>query len=90
MEIEFNSLEELYDRIKPALKTKKSEMQRAGFLYIKETDIWNYFKEIKWQNAKDLSLHDMVNDIINIDNYHIDQYLKEKLSQEKRPANFGD
>ena len=42
MDIEFNSLEELYKRLKPALKTKTSEMHRNGFRYIKEEDVWNY------------------------------------------------
>lgn len=52
MEVEFNSLEELYQRIKPALTTKKEEMRRSGYVYIKEEDIWNYLKEVKWLNSK--------------------------------------
>jgi hypothetical protein len=31
MDIEFNSLEELYNRIKPALSAKKEELRRNGF-----------------------------------------------------------
>ena len=57
MDITFNSLEELYERIKPALMTKKEEMKRKGYEYIKEEDIWNYLKEVKWKNSKDLMLH---------------------------------
>ena len=45
---EFETLEELYKRIKPALITKKNEMHRDGYIYIKEEDIWNYLKEIKY------------------------------------------
>lgn len=88
MDIGFNSLEELYERIKPALVTKKQEMKRNGFNYIKEEDIWNYLKEIKWRNSKDLSLYEMVNDVLNCDDYTIDRYLKEKLNLKDRKVYF--
>lgn len=90
MDIVFNSLEELYQRIKPALLTKKQEMIRNGFKYIKEEDIWNYLKEIKWKNSKDLSLYDMVNDILNSDDMVIDAYLKEKLNSTDRTVYFNN
>ncbi len=90
MGVEFNSLEELYNRLKPALLVKRNEMIRAGYPYIKEADIWNYFKEIKWQESENLSLHDMVNDIINIDNYYIDKYVKDKLHVQKRAVYLDD
>lgn len=90
MDIVFNSLEELYQRIKPALLTKKQEMIRNGFKYIKEEDIWNYLKEIKWKKSKDLSLYDMVNDILNSDDMVIDAYLKEKLNSTDRTVYFNN
>jgi hypothetical protein len=88
MDIEFKSLEELYQRIKPALMTKKIEMHRSGYTYIKEEDIWNYLKEIKWRNSKDLSLSDMVSDILNTDDINIDSYLKGKLNKTDRTVYF--
>lgn len=90
MDITFNSLEELYKRIKPALKTKKEEMRRAGYIYIKEEDIWNYLKEVKWINSKNLSLYQMVNDVLNVDNMLIDKYLKEKLNMRNRKVYFDN
>lgn len=90
MDITFGSLEELYKRIKPALKTKKEEMRRAGYIYIKEEDIWNYLKEVKWINAKNLSLYQMVSDVLNSDNMLIDKYLKEKLNMRNRVVYFDD
>lgn len=89
MDIVFNSLEELYQRIKPALLTKKQEMIRCGYKYIKEEDIWNYLKEIKWKNSKDLSLYDMVSDILNSEDLVIDAYLKEKLNSSSRAIYFN-
>lgn len=88
MDIIFSSLQELYERLKPALYTKKQEMIRAGFEYIKEEDIWNYLKEIKWKRSIDLSLHEMVDDVINCDNYAIDKYLKSKLNLQDRRVYF--
>ena len=90
MDITFNSLEELYKRIKPALKTKKEEMRRAGYIYIKEEDVWNYLKEVKWINSKNLSLYQMVNDVLNVDNMLIDKYLKEKLNMRNRKVYFDN
>lgn len=88
MEIVFESLEELYKRIRPALRTKKEEMRRSGYIYIKEEDIWNYLKEVKWINSRNLSLHQMVSDVLNADNILIDKYLKEKLNMRNRIAYF--
>lgn len=88
MEIEFHSLRELYTRIEPALETKRSEMVRAGYRYIKKEDIWNYLKEVKWKNAVGLSLSDMVDDILNSEDTLIDDYLKHKLQTTTRTANF--
>lgn len=90
MDIEFDSLEELYERIRPALKTKKEEMRRNGYIYIKEEDIWNYLKEVKWINSKNLSLYQMVSDVLNIDNLLIDKYLKEKLNMRNRAVYFDN
>ena len=90
MEVEFNSLEELYNRIKPALITKRNEMNRNGYKYIKIEDIWNYLKEIKWKKAKDLSLYEMVSDVLNIDDLLIDDYLKQKLNLKNREIYFKE
>lgn len=85
---EFSSLEELYTRLKPALHTKKEEMRRAGYEYIKSEDIWNYLKESIWKKSNNLSLHQMVSDILNTDNALIDAYLKEKLNMRNRTVYF--
>ena len=82
--------EELYDRVKPALRTKKEEMRRNGFTYIKEDDIWNYLKEKKWINEKGLSLYQMVDDILNSESSLIDDYLKSKLNSRERKRYFEE
>ena len=77
MDIEFNDVKELYERVKPALKTKVTELKRNDMDYIKEEDVWNYLKETKWKKAQDLLLYQMVDDILNLDNSLIDEYVKE-------------
>lgn len=81
---------ELYDRVKPALFTKKEEMRRNGFPYIKEEDIWNYLKEKKWVKERGLSLYQMVDDILNSDSMLIDDYLKSKLNLRERKRYFEE
>lgn len=88
MDIEFNSLEELYNRLKPALRTKANELRMQGFTYIKEEDVWNYLKEIKWKQSKDLSLYEMVSDVLNLESEKIDGYLKGKLTSLDRKIYF--
>lgn len=88
MDISFASPEELYNRLKPALRTKQREMARNGYAYIKMEDIWNYLKEIKWKNAHDLYLHEMVSDVLSTYNSEIDIYLKEKLKLTDRQEYF--
>jgi len=88
MDEEFVSLEDLYKRIKPALITRKVELNRIGYKYLKEEDIWNYLKEVKWKKTTNLSLADMVDDILNTPEALIDGYLKEKLNLEDRKLYF--
>lgn len=83
MDIEFSSKEELYQRVKPALKAKAMELKRVGYSYIREIDIWNYLIEIRWSKSRDLMLSDIVNDILKTDNKKIDEYLKDKLSTDR-------
>ncbi len=90
MELEFNSLRELYKRVSPALSTKKIEMHRAGYTYIENEDIWNYLKESKWKSSFDLSLAIMVSDILNSDNLLIDDHFKNKIKNIKRIPNLDE
>lgn len=90
MENEFTTLEQLYKRIKPALTAKANEMRMQGYNYIKEEDIWNYLKEVKWINSKNLLLFEMVRDILNAENSMIDDYLREKLNLNNRKIYFNE
>lgn len=90
MDVTFSSEQELYDRIKPALCAKKEEMRRHGYTYIKEADIWNYLKEVKWIKSRGLSLAEMVGDVLNTDDAYIDNYLRHKLNLNTRSVYFNE
>lgn len=76
MEYEFTNLEELYKRVKPALHSKELELKRLGYSSIKEFDIWNYLKD-RWKSSNDLTLADIVDDILNTDSDEINSYYEE-------------
>lgn len=61
----FNNLEELKDRLMPALKIKEEEFKTMGY-EISSFDIWENLK-YKWKDSYNLSLNEMVNDILKLE-----------------------
>ena len=90
MDIEFNNVKELYDRLLPALNTKVTELKRNDLDYIKVEDIWNYLKNTKWISANNLLLYQMVDDILKLDNYEIDKYVKGEIRKKIIIPNLED
>lgn len=82
-DIEFKSVFELYNRIKPALASKIKELKREKYDYIKEEDIWNYLIKNKWSSANGLVLCDVVDDILHVENKKIDKFVKEEKKKRK-------
>ena len=73
MNDEFQSVEELYQRVRPALRTKVHKLEKRGITFVSEDDIWILLME-KWKNAKGLTLFDVVHDIMHLDeNVFLDQ-----------------
>ena len=89
-EIKFKSLQELYDRILPALKSRARELHKKGMNYIHEEDIWNYLKTYKWTSSRSLDLGDMVNDIFNIEERELDSFVKNELKNYRRNVKQGE
>lgn len=59
----FNSLDELYNKVLPALTIKVNENNNI----ITEKEIWDYLSKEKWCKSVDLSLAEMINDILKLD-----------------------
>ena len=70
----FNTLEELYRKLLPALNTKVGDLKRDNIVNITAEDIWKYLKNTYWCNRSDLTLGDMVNDILTTPNIDILNY----------------
>lgn len=71
---EYKSQEELYEGLMPALNTRMKYLKRNKIKDITKEDIWNYLKETKWKNSIDLTLADMVQDILHTDSSEIISY----------------
>ena len=90
MGIEFNSIEDLYKRVRPALTSKVRELKRNNIILVKEEDIWNYLIETKWRTGKGLELFNIVDDILNIDNKELEHYVINKMKNFKRSINLDN
>ena len=80
MDIEFKSLLELKERVKPALNTKLKELKSKNYNYITIDDIWNFLVN-NWKNSKNLTLYDIVNDILNSNTDDIEEYSVKRSEQ---------
>ena len=73
-EIRFNSLNELYTRLLPAFNTVKNVLLKEG-IYVREIDLWNYFKESIWSQKSHLDLYIMVDEILHVDKNLLINYI---------------
>ena len=70
MDLKFNNIQELYELLLPALETKEIQLRRNDYLGLSKKDIFNYLKNNKWkdEDIRSLKLHQLVNDILELDN----------------------
>lgn len=83
MDYEFSSLEELYKRVRPALKSKVDELQKYGNLSISEYDLWKCLIINKWRCGTGLMLSDIVDDILNTSFDEINSYYMKMINDEE-------
>lgn len=79
----YKSQEELFNFLSGAFNVKLRLINKE-YNYIRKIDIWNYLKINKWSKAKNLTLSEMVNDIIEVDITKVDLFLKDHLKKEKK------
>ncbi len=77
----FTSQQELFNKVLPAIRTRKHELARKGINYVKEIDIWNYNKNNNWKNKTGLTLASIVDDILNTDDTAYKDYVLKKLEE---------
>ena len=66
MELEFKNQEELYKRVKPALKSKRLECKRYG-IEVSEEELWMYLSENIFKKSHNLTLADIVSEIMHLE-----------------------
>lgn len=74
---EFDSIQDLYNRVLPSLIIRVREAKSNQF-DISELDIWNYLVNTKWMNGSNLMLFDIVDDILNVELRKIIKYKNEE------------
>ena len=74
----FNSITELYMRVLPALRSKKIELAISKLGFVTEKDIWDCLRETKWSKETNLTLFDIVNDILTVSESVIVEYMRTK------------
>ena len=84
MNMGFKTLGDLFKKLKPALYSKVVELRRCGLQYIKEEDIFNYLIENDWKDNDNMSISELTNDILYVDNDLISSYVLNKLEKTKR------
>lgn len=65
-DLEFRSQREIYLAMLPILRVKERVNKYYGYNISSEI-IWNYLGKNKWKNDKNLTLAEIVNDIIVLD-----------------------
>ncbi len=85
--LEFKNLEELYQKILPALTTKVNELKRNNVKYINEVDIWRFLRKNYWQNSRELTLGEMVEDILSTPNHILEEYIAQIMQNQKNNDN---
>lgn len=61
--MDFKNIYELQKRVMPALKKRANDLTKQG-IEISPEDIWTNLKNNKWIKAQNLSLNEIVNDIL--------------------------
>jgi len=80
---EYKSVKELFDSLKPAFLVKLRLINK-DYDYITRNDIWNYLKINKWCKDVDLTISEMVDDIIMVDIDKVDKFLKDYIRKQER------
>lgn len=60
----FQNQQELQNFVEPALKVRVKQLSEEHIVWTEE-ELFEYLKEMKWKNKKDLHIYEIVHDILN-------------------------
>lgn len=69
--MEYNTQLELYLALLPVFKVKHRLLSITNYKDITDEDIWKYLTLTKWKYSHNLTISEMVNDIIMLDTNNI-------------------
>ena len=75
---EYKNQKELYEALIPAFNVKLRMFKNNEFNFLTKKDIWDYLKDNVWVNSVNLTISQMVSNIINVEGSKIVNYLKSK------------
>ena len=84
-----DSLNDLYQKALPAITTKENHLHSLGYYHITKKDIWDYCIDNLW-DGKEIGIDIIVNDIINVPSYSINDYCLNKLVHHDDDIIFED
>lgn len=73
--MEFTTQEDLYIKLLPAFKVKKRLIGITKYKNITNADIWTYLSKTKWKYSHNLTIAEVVNDIITIEIEKVNKYI---------------
>ena len=73
MDLEFSNLDELKRRVMPAINIRLKQLKKEN-LNLSSEQLWNYFVSI-WKNCHNLTLADLVDDVLNKEIFHDEDLL---------------
>jgi len=80
---EYKNVKELFEGLKPAFNVKL-RLIKKDYDYITRNDIWNYLKINKWCKDVNLTISEMVDDIIMVDIDKVDRFIKDYIKKQER------
>ena len=69
--MEYSSQLELYLALLPVFKVKHRLLSITNYKDITDEDIWKHLTLTKWKHSRNLTISEMVNDIIMLDTNNI-------------------
>lgn len=76
-QLKFSSVDELFNRLKPAFNTKLNELKMHGLKHLDIKDMWLFLSKNKWSTQSNLELCDMVSDILNINEAELISFINQ-------------
>ena len=73
--MEFTTQQELYVKLLPVFRVKTRLIQYNGYSEITNKDIWIYLGMNKWRYSNNLTISEVVNDIITVQLEEVSKYI---------------